>query len=320
MSKLTYPTAGRYDTRYLLDGTVSVDGFDLEFLGMGELPWPLFRDMVTKLSYDIAEQAISHYLIALDQGKPLTAIPVFPSRFFPQLGTTVNKDSGINSPADLVGKRVAVCGFGYNPAAWMRGILQNYYQLPVKEIIWVADREDPFLTGLDYKPADGYRVEPIDGLSEELMTAKGIHQVAALEDGRVDALIAPGGGAPTDGNTRRLLNDPAKQLSDFVAATGIYPINTVMTLRRSTVEANPGLPAALMDAFNQARGLYHAELAADGPGDHMGVGTDLLSDMGVFPDSYGIEANRTSLEAIIGYCYEQGLIRTHFAVEELFCI
>ena len=52
----------------------------------------------------------------------------------------------------------------------------------------------------------------------------------------------------------------------------------------------------------------------------MGVGTDLLSDMGVFPDSYGIEANRTSLEAIIGYCYEQGLIRTHFAVEELFCI
>ena len=43
-------------------------GVELEFLGMGVLPWPLFRDMVTKLSYDIAEQAISHYLIALDQG------------------------------------------------------------------------------------------------------------------------------------------------------------------------------------------------------------------------------------------------------------
>ncbi|MEL0081680.1 MAG: ABC transporter substrate-binding protein [Gammaproteobacteria bacterium] len=320
MAALTYPTAGRYDTQFLLDGTVPVEGFELEFLGMGELPWPLFRDMVTKLSYDIAEQAISHYLIALDQGKPLVAIPVFPSRFFPQLGTTVNKDSGIETPADLVGKRVAVCGFGYNPAAWMRGILEHYYQLPVKDIIWVADREDPFLAGLNYQPAKGYVVEPIDGLSAELMTAKGIHRVAALEEGRVDALIAPGGGAPTDGNTRRLLNDPASQLGDFVAATGIYPINTVITLRRSTLEANPGLPQALMKAFTQARDRYHHQLATQGAGDHMGVDTPLLEQIGVFPDAYGIEANRTSLEAIIGYCYEQGLIRTRFAVEEIFCL
>ena len=320
MSKLTYPTAGRYDTQFLLDGTVPVEGFELEFMGMGVLPWPLFRDMVTKLSYDIAEQAISHYLIALDQGKPLTAIPVFPSRFFPQLGTTVNKDSGIHSPADLAGKRVAVCGFGYNPAAWMRGILENYYQVPVKDIIWVVDGDNPFLEGLNYQPAEGYKIEAIDGFTSELMTEKGVHQVAALEDGRIDALIAPGGGAPTTGNTRRLFDNPQQELREFVATTGIYPINTVMTLRQSTVDANPGLPAALMNSFNKVRGLYHDQLAADGPGDHMGVSTAELAHMGVFPDQYGIEANRTSLEAIIGYCYQQGLIRTQFAVEEIFCL
>jgi 4,5-dihydroxyphthalate decarboxylase len=36
------------------------------------------------------------------------------------------------------------------------------------------------------------------------------------------------------------------------------------------------------------------------------------------PLPYGIEANRTMLEAIIQYAGEQGIIRQSFAIEELF--
>lgn len=320
MAKLSYPTAGRYDTRYLIERVVGVEGFDIDYLGMGEFPWPLFRDMVTELSYDIAEQAFSHYLIAIDQGKPLTAIPVFPSRFFPQLGTSVNKDAGIESPMDLVGKRVGVLGFGYNPAAWMRGILEHYYQVPVKEIIWVEDADDLFLAGLDYRPAAGYRVEKIPGLGKQLFGSRGINPVAALEDGTLDAFIAPGGGAPSGGNSRRLLRDPRAELAAFVKATSIFPINTLITLRRGTVDANPDLPRALVRAFTQARARYHDELAASQGGDHMGVATSDLAAMGLFPDSYGLEANRASIGAIIDYCYEQGLIRRRFAAGDIFCI
>jgi len=124
-AKITFPIARRYDTQFLASGEVQVRGFDLDYIDTGSLPAPLFWDMAVKVSYDIGEQAFSHYLIAKDQGKPLTALPVFPSRFFPQLGLTVNQQSGIRSPLDLVGKRVGVPGFGYNPAAWMRGILAH---------------------------------------------------------------------------------------------------------------------------------------------------------------------------------------------------
>ena len=113
VDKLTFTTGRRYDTKYLLDGTVRVRGYEIAYDDPGSLPWPRFHDMVTKLSFDIGEQAFSHFLIAKDQGKPLVAIPAFPSRFFPQLGFTVADRAGIAEPEDLIGKRVGVLGFGY---------------------------------------------------------------------------------------------------------------------------------------------------------------------------------------------------------------
>ena len=317
---LTYPTAGRYDTRYLLDQTVTVPGFDIEFSGMGELPWPLFHDMVTKISYDIAEQAFSHYLIALDNGKPLTAIPAFPSRFFPQLGITVNVASGIERPADLVGKRVGVLGFGYNPAAWLRGILERHHGVPVREVVWVEDADDPFLKGLDYGRGDGFRVETLPGLSNQLFDGPKMQPVPALENGEIDALISPGGGAPTTERTRRLFQDGDREIESFVRATGIFPINTLITLKKSVVDAHPELPAELLAAFRAAREHYHRELVKEGPGDHMGIGSGLLESLGLFPDHYSVTENRRSIDAIIDYCHDHGVISRRFSVEEIFAL
>ena len=83
--KVTFATRWRYDTKFLMDATVKIEGFDLvslDYKGPGGLT-DFMRDMVTELSYDIGEQGFAHYVIARGQGKPLTAIPVFPSRFFP---------------------------------------------------------------------------------------------------------------------------------------------------------------------------------------------------------------------------------------------
>src|SRR5712692_6056439 len=187
--QLTFTTGRRYDTRFLLGGEVQVRGFDIAYTDAGPAPWPQFLDMVTKLSYDIGEQAFSHYLIAKDQGKPLTAIPVFVSRFFPQIGARVHRDSGIREPADLVGKRAGVLGFGYNPAAWMRGILVHQYDVPVERIIWVEDADDPMFAGLAYPRSRRYTVERAQGVAEML----GQQPIELLETGQLDALIAPSG-------------------------------------------------------------------------------------------------------------------------------
>ena len=86
---------------------------------------------------------------------------------------------------------------------------------------------------------------------------------------------------------------------------------------QQAVKQYPGLIDAVMAACTEARHRYHEELRRDG-GDHMGIPTSELARIGVFPDSYGLEANRAAIGMIIHYCYEQGLIRRLYAPEELF--
>ncbi len=316
--RLSFPTAGRYDTRFLLEGAVPVEGFDLDFLPVGPAPFPLFRDMITELSYDIGEQALSHYLIARDQSVPITAIPVFPSRFFPQFGITVNAAAGIEKPADLAGKRVGVISFGYNPAVWLRGILERYHGLDPRAVVWVEDADDPFFSPLRYPRPAGWRIERMAGLADGLFDGPRMRPLAALEDGRLDAFIAPGGGAPCTERTRPLFPDRPAYLREYCAAGGVFPINTVITLRQSTVRANPGLAAALFAAFAEARRRYHAQITAGRETDHMGIATADLVALGLFPDAYGLEPNRAALQRSIDDCLAQGVITRAVAPESLF--
>lgn len=320
MNRLTFPVASRYDTRYLYDGTVKLAQFDIEFIHAGDQPWPLFHDMVTKLSYDIAEQPIAHYLIAVDQGIPLTAIPAFPSRFFPQLGVMVNKQAGINTLAELAGRRVACLGFANNPAVWLRWALAHHHDVDPKEIIWVEDAANPFLAGLDIHPAAGYRVEQMAGLADAIYDGALLRSLPELERGVVDAIIAPRGGLPPSETTEHLCKDPGAVIEPFVAATGVFPISTVVTIKQSAVERHPELPTQLLAAFRAARRHYHRELAEEGPAEHMGAPTDLLERLGLFPDSYTLDSNRKSVQAIIEACTEQGLLHNAYEPEDLFAV
>lgn len=305
-TKLTFTTGRRYDTKFLLDGTVGIKGFDIVLHDAGIAPWAVFRDMVTTIPYDIGEQAFSHYLMAKDQGKPLTAIAAFPSRFFPQMGFTVNRRSGIQGPSDLVGKRVGVAGFGYNPAAWMRGILSHQYDVPVEKIIWVEETEDRFLRGLDYPRSKRFAIE------------KGENLALLLANGAIDANIPPGAGSPADEQTRKLFDDPYGEARAYFKATGVFPINTVITIKEEVVRANPALPARLMQALDEGRRLYHEEIDRGKETNHMGIETRALREMGLFPDRYGLAPNRQAVRMMTQYCYEQGLIRRLYEPEELF--
>lgn len=304
--KLTLTTGKRYDTKFLLNGEVKVQEFDIDCHDAGPAPWPVFRDMVTTITYDIGEQAFSHYLMAKDQGKPLTAIPVFPSRFFPQLGVRVNRQSGIQKPSDLVGKRVGVPGFGYNPAAWMRGILTHQYDVPVERIIWVEDTEDRYLKGLDYPRSRRYNIEKAEGLPQ------------LLEAGKIDAIMLPSGGSPPTEKVGRLFENPEQEIRSYLRVTSVFPINTVITIKEMVVKTNPGLPDRLMEAFHETRRRYQKEIHDGKETDHMGLKTDEITEMGLFPDKYGVQPNRQAIRMMIQYCYEQGLIRRLYEPEELF--
>lgn len=314
--KFQFATRRRYDTKFLMDGAVRIDGMDIDYVdyrGPGGMT-NFFRSMVTDLPYEIGEQAFAHYLIARDQGKPLTAIPVFPSRFFPHLGVSVRKGAGIETAQELVAKRVAASDWGFNPAVWMRGILAHQYEVPIERITWIVNEQEPLFKGLDYPHSRRFKIEKVRVDDNEA----GHGFLSLLEAKEIDAVFLAAGGIPPTEGTRKLFENPHGEIRRYIAMTGVFPINTVITLKESAVKSHPELPGRLMEAWQRAQRLYEGELNNGKETDHMGMEVETLKEMGVFPAQYGLAPNRRAISMMIQYCYEQGLIRTLIEPEELF--
>src|SRR5262249_4986883 len=77
--QVTFAINQRPDSRFYFDGEAPLKSFEAV---MVERPksWTFYVDMVTDVPWDVADLAFSHYLIAKDLGKPLTAVPAFQLR------------------------------------------------------------------------------------------------------------------------------------------------------------------------------------------------------------------------------------------------
>jgi 4,5-dihydroxyphthalate decarboxylase len=119
---------------------------------------------------------------------------------------------------------------------------------------------------------------------------------------------------------RRLFPDRAAETRRFYAATGIFPINHCVVVRRSILEQHPWVARSLYDAFVAAKERLRTERdAAIEPF----FATGLLGDtehkaLDHDPFAYGIAATRPVLETIARYVHDQGLTKRLVALEELF--
>src|SRR5258708_7216480 len=154
MSKLRLTVAcGDYDiVRALKEGTVEAGGLELIFLtdmGPRERHWRLAR----KMEFDVCEENVGAYFMARDRGDPVTALPVFLHRRFRHGFVFINSSAGIKSPKDLIGRQVG--GTNFQPAGniWMRGILEEHYGVPHREITWIVDRSED----VPFTPPPGVR-------------------------------------------------------------------------------------------------------------------------------------------------------------------
>ena len=186
-----------YAAEYLANGTVKVQGFDVE------IDWPeggsgsVYGKLFTEPPYDIMVVPITNYLIARDIGCPVMGLPVFPDVSFAHVGAQVNVNAGIREPKDLEGKRVGVRGWGFNPGTWMRGALADVYGLDLTKVHWV-EAEPNSLMSVDY-PRD-----------PRFSISKGGDQVAELESGELDAVLFDRGGPPLGGNRASAVRGPAR--------------------------------------------------------------------------------------------------------------
>ncbi len=104
---------------------VSVEGIDSTYIAIKSGP-EIFSRMIKGHEFDVSEMSASTYLSARTRGDfPFVAIPVFPSKVFRHGYIFINKNSGIEKPVDLAGRRVGTMGYGQTAAVWIRGMLQD---------------------------------------------------------------------------------------------------------------------------------------------------------------------------------------------------
>ncbi|HUK40015.1 MAG TPA: hypothetical protein VLX11_03195 [Candidatus Acidoferrales bacterium] len=275
----------------ITDGTVKIDGFEWQFIPNEE-------------EADAWDCGFAARVRAYAQGLPHISIPAFPNRKFRLSYIFVNSKAGINSAKDLEGKRVGIMQWDNTAGVWARGALQHYYDVDLTRIQWLAAR--PKKEGV----AQGIRIEKLDGGGDaDTLLDK------LLVNGTIDAVIGPNvlpSISSRDPRTRRLFPDYRTEEQAYFKKTGIFPTSHIVTLKREFVDRHPDAPVALLEAFRRSRDEAFNRL--EGPDPQVIVYSWMAAAvkeqrelMGENYWAYNVENNRTVLEAMTQYAYEQGL-------------
>ncbi|MBO0902844.1 ABC transporter substrate-binding protein [Jiella sonneratiae] len=305
-------------TEAIKDGRVAVEGVELKPVEVQPII-AAFRRMVRGLEFDVCELAPTTYVIARMAGVPITALPIFVSRRFHHSGLLVRPEAGIAAPKDLEGKRLGVRAYSVTTGVWTRGILMNEYGVDNDKITWFVDDEEHVQS---LRLPDNVRHVP-EGTSLADMMAEGRldggfgARAGIGRKGKPTAgWEAAGGEAPT---YRELFEDAAEREAEWYRRTGIYPVHGCVVVKTALLEAHPFLARSLYEAFDEAKRLWLERLHAEGPAapDHAKY-AEVMGFVGDDPLPNGLEANRPTLEALVTYAWQQGLIAERPAVEDLF--
>jgi 4,5-dihydroxyphthalate decarboxylase len=318
---LTLTTALRTHghTAALKSGAVPIKGATLSYIEV-EPQILAFRQMVRDVAYDVCELAPTTYIIAKAYGAPFTAIPIFFERRFHHAGLLVRDDAGIKEPKDLEGKKVGVRAYSVTTGVWTRGILVNEYALDSSKVTWVVDDEE-HVTQFKLPP----NVQHVQaGKSLASMMAAGEIQAGFAANAGIGREGPPKAGwqakeRKETNSYRELFADPDSLGAEWFRRTGIYPMHSTLVIKDEILKANPWLPKALFDAFQESKQRYVDKLRsgeATGKNDQRYL--KQMKVVGDDPLPYGFDVNRRSIETLSLYAFQQGLIPRKLAIDELF--
>jgi 4,5-dihydroxyphthalate decarboxylase len=266
----------------LKDGRVMSDRIDFEFKEYDPLP-NAFRTMVRSGDLDVSEMAVATHLLAHHFEKPITGIAIPLWSRLPHANLVCPIESSIKGPRDLEGTKVGVRAYAQTSGVWVRGILKDQYDVDLNRITWVtmedahlAEYKDPKIAVRNNKPLT-LRPLMMAGELSAIMGERNVDQ----------------------SGIRTVVPEGDKAARDWISATGITPINHVLTIRNSVLASHSWLGRELMELFEAAKKIA-------------------VRDDGASPQDYGLEANRDSLQLAFDFCADQLLTPRAYKVDELF--
>lgn len=302
-----------YDhVRDLLSGAVRADGIELSHL---ELPVEeVFTRFLREQPWEVSEMSMGAYAALVARGPcPMVAIPAFPSRMFRHSAIYVREDSALRDARRLAWCRIGVVDWAQTAAIYARGALADQFGVRIDQVDW-------FLGGLGRPAAGGGMVGAAPPPGVRLTRVEGRSLEDLLAAGELDAVIAsraPGG------PVRRLFDDPRPVEEAYWRRHRVFPIMHTVVIRRDVHDAHPWVADALYGALDTARRRSLDRVSdAAAPYFPLPWARDAAAGcrelFGGEPWTYGLEANRTTLEAFCRYAFDQGVCARALAPEELF--
>ena len=315
-----------YDrTASLLNNELSPEGISLRYIVSP--PSETFWRMLKFGEFDISEMSMSSYLISLQNGRKWRAIPIFPFRSFFHTNIFVNRNSGIKTPEDLVGKKFGLPEYQVTAALWMRGALEHEFGVKPSQIKWYVERQRNLSHGGEtgFHSPEGVSITQIP---------PGQTLADLLGKGELDAIMP----SPYPGmksmlnktdylkfteieNIKPLFDDPGKEGQRYFKKNGFSHINHTVILREDILEKYPWAPLNLYKAFQESKEIAYTR------SDHL-LRSSLLfayhylrTEREIFgrdPYPYGFKVNKKAIETLIDYSFEQGLTNTKLEPDELF--
>jgi 4,5-dihydroxyphthalate decarboxylase len=319
-TKLSIVVTSNPRTQPVIDGRAAPEGIDLAVNVLD--PGSIFARQLRAAEFDIAEMSMASLLMALDSGDArFIGIPVFTTKRFFHTNILVRRDAGIESPADLKGKRVGLPEYQQTAAVWIRGFLQSEFGVTPHDLeFWMERTPDQSNVNTAFAAPPGvtvHHVPPEKSLGSMMVS------------GELQACLIYYGGHPGERSTenlvghpdiKRLFSDRAAEGARYYQKSGIYPVNHGMIIRRDIVHEDSRIAASVLKAFSRASAIADRE-RMEHVANHF--------DAGLLPGrarggletplfEHGIKANRKTIEAIATYACDQGLTSRVFAVDEIF--
>jgi 4,5-dihydroxyphthalate decarboxylase len=264
--------------RALLDGRVQIDGVDPVYMTL--VPEEMFFRAMRTQDFDVSELSLSSYAVATARGDcPYIAVPVFLSRAFRHTAIYVRKDR-VKRPEDLKGRRVGLPEYQLSANVWARAILHDDHGVAPQDVRWVRG---------------------------------GIETPGRPE--KIPLALPPG---------VSIENAPAGvTISEMLDRGEIDGFMHVVGVRKTLAARHPWLPVAVFKAFSQAKALA-LEALSDTSATKVTlpfVEEQLKAARETLGEdfwSYGVPANRTTLDTFLRHHHAQGLSVRRLSVDEMF--
>lgn len=297
-------------TQALFEGTVRAKGIELRLqsrFGDGLDNVGARHRAIIAGELDGGELSISSFILARLRGVPLRALPVFLSRRFRLRCMYCRADSPVHHPSELAGRSATVHRYNATTPVWLKGILQNEFNVKPSDIEWHVAEPDIAEESLRPPPPE-VRVNFIGPPRTRE------HAVQLVERGEIEAALEPYH-LHDNPKMRYLMRDFRQAEDRFFRRTGAYTVNHLFALREEIAKESPWAVENLFAALNEANCLadrYRDEKQkSEAAWERKVMGEEFV---------YSLRAGcaRRSLETLMEYQVQQGILDKKPNIEDLF--